>query len=333
MPWVTTLELAERVPTDVAETIDVRVVRVTWHVDGILEYELAPIAGTTLPAFEPGAHVDLKLTPDLTRSYSLVGDGSDRTRYRIAVQREADGRGGSRRIHETLRPGDRLTISAPRNAFPFAETARDVVLIGGGIGITPLIGMAMRRETLGLSYAFHYGTRSRERTPFVDWLLAEGRDVALVHSEGPGGQNLDLDAIVAAAPAGAHFYCCGPAVMIDRFLEAASGLPVDQVHIERFSAAPPPDLAEGLQVSLPSRAIDVTVKPGQTILAALDEAGARIPFACENGICGTCEMRVLEGEPEHRDQLLTPEEQAANQTVMVCCAGARSKRLVLDYMD
>lgn len=323
----------DRERSTASRLLDVRLVATRWLAEDIIQYEFAAPDGSLLPPHEAGAHVDVHIAPDLMRSYSLVGDGHDRSRYVIAVQTEADGRGGSRQLAETFRVGRRVTISAPRNAFPLEASAGEVVLIGGGIGITPLIGMAEHRARLGRPWHLHYGTRNPARTPFRDWLATNAAHVSLTHSDGPDGRFPDLAAILASGGPDTHFYCCGPGAMIDRFLEAARHLPPERVHIERFGAAPVSAELAGLMVELPSAGLSVEVKPGQSILHALLEAGAMIPFACEHGICGACEMRVLEGEPDHKDGLLTPEEQAAGDTMFVCCSGARSKRLVLDFKD
>lgn len=310
----------------------VRVMR--WEAEGVLGLELVPVVpGTLLPVVEAGAHLDLHLPGGRLRSYSLLNPG-EQTRYCLAVNLDPQGRGGSRAVHEQLRPGQRLMASVPRNHFALDEAAPHSVFIAGGIGITPILAMVRRLVALGRPWTLHVAARSPARAAFVDELneLAAqgGGHIERVHDEGPGGRRLDLDAIVAALPAGAHVYCCGPAGMLEAFERATITLPRERVHVEHFSPKDAPATAGGYTVTLHRSGRRLTVAPGQTLLACLIEAGAEPPWSCGQGICGTCETRVLDGVPDHRDLVLDEAEHAANDRMMVCCSGAKTATLVLD---
>nr|WP_249792530.1 PDR/VanB family oxidoreductase [Bradyrhizobium sp. BRP22] len=270
----------------------------------------------------------------MIRSYSLVNDQSERKRYVIAVNRDAEGRGGSRLIHDTVRVGDIMTISHPRNNFVLQENAAHSVLIAGGIGITPLLAMVRRLEGLGRSWELFYATRTRFAAAFLDELHALRRDVHqnlhVTFDHAPLGRKLDLAAIVEGASAEAHLYCCGPVSMLEAFEAATTGRPTDQVHVEYFKAKEKQATDGGFEVRLARSARTIAVEPGKTILSALLDAGITANYACAEGVCGTCETRVIEGVPDHRDQFLSKEERAANKTVMICCSGSKSPTLVLD---
>lgn len=308
---------------------EVRVLAIHWLAEGVLRFEFGAWDGQPLPGFAPGAHIDVHLPGGLVRSYSLLGDGPQRGRHAIAVQLEAEGRGGSRSLHQGVRVGDRLKVSAPRNLFELDGSAEPVVLIGGGIGITPLLGMAERCQRQGRRWTLHYSVRERARALFEDW-RAEHEPHVQLHCTDEAGGFLDLSRIVAQASAGTHFYCCGPQPMLDAFVEATRAWPAPQVHLERFTPLAPAATPTGLQISLPARGLELSVPAGSSILHVLLDAGVDVPYACEQGICGMCEVRVREGQPEHRDAIKPPEEHDRDGTMMVCCSGSRSPRLVLD---
>jgi len=292
-------------------------------------YEFRASEGGSLPPATAGAHIDIHLANGLVRQYSLIQPEPDPAAYVVAVKRDAQSRGGSRFIHEQLRPGVRLKISAPRNNFRLDEHAPHTVLIAGGIGITPIWSMVQRLEALGRHWRLHYACRSRDDAAFRTEL--ESRASAEFHfDDEAGGKVLDIGAIVASAPAAAHLYCCGPAPMLAAFEEAAAAWPRPQVHVEYFTAKEAPATAGGFVVELRRSGRELAVPEGQTILETVRAAGIQAPSSCEAGICGTCETRVIAGIPDHRDQWLSEEERAANKTVMICCAGCKSERLVLD---
>lgn len=313
-------------------TLEVRVKSVTFEAERINSYELRPIAGVPLPAFNAGAHIDVHLPHGATRSYSLTNPGETH-RYVIGVALDASSAGGSRYMHESVRAGDRLTISPPANNFALAEEAERSIFIAGGIGITPIYCMVQRLSALGRSWQLHYCARTRELAAFLEPLEAlrgDGRSVEFNFDCEPGGKMLDVGAIVAAAPPAAHLYCCGPAGMLEAFERAAQERPQERVHVEYFSAKEAPARAGGYTVVLAKSSRTVFIEEGKTILETLLESGMDPAHSCMEGVCGTCETSVLEGTPDHRDMVLNDAEKASNKTMMICCSGAKTPRLVLD---
>ncbi|MBM3347573.1 MAG: oxidoreductase [Betaproteobacteria bacterium] len=300
-----------------------------WEAPDIRSYELRQPTGGVLPAFTAGAHVDLTLPSGLVRSYSLVNSQTERHRYVIAIQKDRASRGGSRWLHDNLRVGDLLNVAGPRNNFALDETAPHSVLIAGGIGITPIVSMIDRLEALDRSWELVYCARKRAGAAFLAVLDGKPR-VRCNYDEEPGGRMLDILAVVAAAPADAHFYCCGPLQMLETFERVTRHLPRECVHVEYFSAKEAPAREGGFTLVLTKSGREVAVPAGKTILDALKDVGINVAHSCTEGICGTCETRVVEGTPDHRDLILTPEERAANKTMMVCCSGSKSERLVLE---
>ena len=315
---------------------DLRLNAIRLEAHGIHSFEMAPPDGAPLPRHEPGAHIDLHLGDGVVRSYSLLDDieAADAPRcWRIAVQRDPASRGGSRAVHDALHVGDLLHVEGPRNNFALHEDASHSVLIAGGIGITPLRSMARRLQRLGRSWQLVYAARNRRSAAFADDLSAlvvDGGEVRFHFDDEAGGAPPDIAAIVAAAPAGAHLYCCGPLTMLAAFEAATAGLPADHVHVEYFSAKAPPDTTGGFVVELARTGRTLAVAPGKSILEALLDSGIEVPNSCREGVCAACETRVLAGIPDHRDLVLTREEQAANDTMMICCSGSKTERLVLD---
>lgn len=315
--------------------LQLRVRALTWEAETVLGVELVPLApDTLLPPVEAGAHVDLHLPGNLQRSYSLLNTPGERRRYCIAVNKDAASRGGSRWVHESLRPGAVLTVSAPRNNFPLDEGAPQSVFIAGGIGITPMLSMIRRLNTLGRPWWLHYAARTRAHAAFADTLrelAAHGPGhVEFRFDQEPGGRMLDLAAVVRALPEGAHVYCCGPVGMLDTFETVTAALPRERVHVEYFAAKEAASTAGGFVVKLHRSGRSIDVKPGQTILDSLIAAGVEPPWSCREGVCGTCETRVLDGTPDHRDLVLGAAEHAKNDRMMVCCSGSKSATLVLD---
>ena len=318
-----------------AESIlEVRVKRIGYEAENINSYELVAPTGGELAPFTAGGHIDLHLSNGMIRSYSLVNDQCERHRYVIAVNRDAAGRGGSSFVHDSIRAGDIITVSHPRNNFALHEEAEHSVLVAGGIGITPLLSMVRRLETLERSWELFYAARTRVAAAFLDELNALRPNVHLNlrvdFDDERSGRVFDLAAIVKKAPAHAHLYCCGPLPMLAAFEAATADRPADHVHVEYFQARQAPAIEGGFEVKLARSNRRILVEAGKTILDALLDAGIAVNYACTEGVCGTCETRVLEGIPDHRDQFLSKEEQAANKTVMICCSGVKSGTLVLD---
>lgn len=304
---------------------------ISYAAEGILLFDLRAPRGAELPPFTAGAHVDVHLEAGMVRSYSLVNSAHERHRYVIGVKRDPASRGGSAWMHGAARVGQTVDVSAPRNNFALQEQAAFSVFLAGGIGITPLWSMIQRLERLQRPWALHYGNADAASAAFLDALQAPERKahVHLAFSEA-GTPRMDLGAIVRAAPAGSHFYCCGPAGMLDAFELACSGLDPSRVHLERFRAPDPAADGDAFIVRLARTGITVAVPPGLSILEALEARGVNVPFSCREGVCGACETRVLAGTPEHRDQLLSQAERATGTSMMVCCSRASSSELVLD---
>ena len=315
-------------------TIEVRLQAIRFEAEGIQSFEFTTPDERELPAFSAGAHVDIHLGDGLVRSYSLCNPSHERHRYVVAVNKDLRSRGGSRQMHERLRVGSKVLLDAPRNNFALDEAAEHTILVAGGIGITPLLSMIDRLEALGRSWELFYCARSRRTAAFRSTLekLAGARPDRLHFNfdQEPGGALLDLKAVVANAPARAHLYCCGPVAMLASFEEATSGLPRAQVHVEYFSAKEAPAVVGGFTLQLARSGMTVAVEPGKTMLGALLAAGIKVPWSCKEGVCGACETMVLEGTPDHRDQVLSTSERALNDRVMVCCSGSKSETLVLD---
>lgn len=320
--------------TAIDGTMQVRIKRISFETESVNSYELVTPAGGDLVAFTAGSHIDLHLSNGMIRSYSLVNDPCELNRYVIAVNKDAASRGGSRFVHETMQAGNIITISHPQNNFVLEENTAHSVLIAGGIGITPLLAMIRRLEALGRSWELFYAARTRVTAAFLEELKALRPDVQKnIHmnfDQEPSGRMLDLAAIVRDAPDGAHLYCCGPVPMLEAFEAATVGRPAEQVHVEYFKAREKPAAEGGFEVKLARSNQTIKVEAGKTILDALLDAGIAVSYACTEGVCGTCETRVIEGIPDHCDLFLGKAEQAANNTMMICCSGSKSGTLVLD---
>lgn len=279
----------------------------------------------------PGAHIDLELPGGAVRQYSLLSDVAQMPQtLAIAVKRDAQGRGGSVQLCDALQAGAAVRVRAPRNLFALHEGHAPAVLIAGGIGITPIWSMLHALQRRQTPWALHYATRSRADAPFIAQL--QPQPFVRVHCDDvAAGQPMDLVSIVQSAPAHAHLYCCGPAPMLDAFEAACAGRDPALVHLERFGAATPaPTAQQGCALRLARSDRTLMLQPGQTILALLRDAGVDVASSCEQGICGACETTVLEGEIDHHDGILSPAEQAAGKTMMICCSLPKGERLVLD---
>lgn len=316
--------------------IEVIVDRVCDEALGIKSFDLVAADGQALPAYGPGAHIDLALADRLVRSYSLIGplETGAPTRYRIAVNLDPRSRGGSSYLHSSIGKGSTLRISAPRNHFPLVEDAPLSILIAGGIGITPLWCMVQRLSALGQPWSLHYACRTRRAAAFVDELerlSAQGAgEFHLWVDDEHEGKPLDIAALVRVAPEEAHLYCCGPGPMLGAFRNAAAAESSDRVHLEYFRPAESAKPSGGFTVELARTGVSVEVAEGCSILDALMMRGIDAPYSCCEGLCGTCETRVLEGIPDHRDELLSARAKAENKSVIICVSGSLSKRLVLD---
>jgi tetrachlorobenzoquinone reductase len=313
--------------------INVRIANIRDITEHVRLFELVPEVGERLPPFDAGAHVDVMIAENMVRQYSLLNAPGDQDRYVIAVAREAEGRGGSAHMHARLSPGDVLRVSAPRCHFPLVETAPHSVLVAGGIGITPIWCMIQRLEALGASWTLHYAARTWAQAPLIAE-IEQGSATAAerVHTyfNLDGDPLMDLRAIVASAPEGTHFYCCGPLSLLEAYRAACASIPGERVHFEQFTAAAPAALDGGYEIELARSRKTVAVAPGESILDALKRAGLSASYSCREGVCGSCETAVLSGTPDHRDAILTDAERVEGRTMMICCSGSLSPRLVLD---
>ncbi|TYB43995.1 PDR/VanB family oxidoreductase [Actinomadura chibensis] len=308
--------------------------QIRWESDSVVSLTLVDPDGAELPAWEPGAHVEVRLPTGLVRHYSLCGEVDDRTHYRVAVLREPESRGGSRFVHEELRVGARLEIGGPRNRFPFTPSAR-VEFVAGGVGITPILPMVREAERRGLDWRLWYGGRAASSMAFVDELSALGPGrVRLFAAD--RGESIDLDAALGRPAGDAAVYCCGPEPLLRAVQDrCAAAWPEGSLHYERFVApkAAEAPAAEGeadvFVVVAQVSGAEVKVPPGKSVLEALEEANVAAPFSCREGICGTCEVPVVEGVPDHRDLVLDDDERRAGNSMMICVSRAKSRRLVI----
>ena len=318
-----------------APTLQVRVARKAVEAQDIVTLELVATNGQALPAFSAGSHVDVQLPNGITRQYSLCNDPQETHRYQIGVLRDAASRGGSAAVHDLVKEGDVLTISAPRNHFGLAHEAQKHLLLAGGIGVTPILCMAERLANTGADFAMHYATRAPERTAFRQRIAASAfaSRVQFHYDNGDAMQKLDLQKLLGQPQAGTHLYVCGPKGFMDAVLGTAraAGWPETQIHYEFFGAeVAKSDSDASFEIKLASSGRIVMVSKDQTVVQALAAAGVDIMISCEQGVCGTCLTRVLEGVPDHKDSYLTPEEQAANDQFTPCCSRSKTQQLVLD---
>jgi len=315
--------------------LKVAVLRRQDEAQDIASFELVAQDGGLLPPFTAGAHIDVHVPGGKVRHYSLCNDPAGRERYTIAVLNAPDSRGGSRAMHERVHAGDVLTISEPKNHFPLARDARRSLLLAGGIGVTPILCMAETLHREGAEFSLHYCARSPARMAFRQRILQSpfaGR-ARLHFDDGPDDQRLDIAGLLRGPEAGTHLYVCGPKGFMDAVLASARALgwPEAQLHYEFFSADVGPRDSDGsFEVQLARSGQAVRVAKHQTVVEAIAAAGVAIPTSCEQGVCGTCLTRVLQGVPDHRDMYLTPEEQQRNDCFLPCCSRARSAALVLD---
>lgn len=297
--------------------------------DGVLVLTLRHPLDERLPAWEPGAHVDVVLGPGLERQYSLCGDPADRAQWRIAVLREKDGRGGSAHVHGELRAGDEVRVRGPRNNFRL-EPAPRYRFVAGGIGITPVLPMLAAAEEAGAEWTLLYGGRTRAGMAFTQELARYGDRVTLVPEDESG--LLDLASVLDDLSPDTLVYCCGPGPLLDA-VEARC--PAGSLRVERFrpkeaDGDAPAEAEAEFEVVLARSGRTVVVPPGVSVLDAVRGSGVEVLYSCTEGTCGTCETEVVEGDPDHRDSVLTEEERAAGETMLICVSRCRGRRLVLD---
>ncbi|WP_291049888.1 PDR/VanB family oxidoreductase [Herbiconiux sp.] len=312
--------------------IDAVVASASVIAEDVVLLELRAVDGSLLPAWTPGAHLDVVVQPGVERQYSLCGDPADRSRYLVAVLREPDGRGGSEHLHAHITAGSALRLRGPLNHFALVPPTPSTRyrFIAGGIGITPILPMIRAAEAAGASWTLDYAGRSLERMPFVDELVREYGDRVTVHTP-DAGRRLDLSVLDAED---ALVYCCGPARMLTALEARATeaGWPSGTLHLERFEAreVTEPVRHESFEVELELTGVTLEVPPDRSILDVVEEAGVLVLSSCREGTCGTCETPVVSGEVDHRDSVLTPDEQEANEVMMICVSRAACPRLVLE---
>ncbi|MED5812596.1 PDR/VanB family oxidoreductase [Mycolicibacterium sp. 050232] len=309
--------------------IGVAVRQLRWEADGVVSVQLQPPSGELLPAWEPGAHIDLLLPTGIQRQYSLCGPVGERAYYRIGVRRERTSRGGSEYVHAFLRPGQRLTVAGLRNTFEL-HRATSYVFVAGGIGITPILPMLRQAESWGLDWKLLYGGHTATSMPFSDELRGYGTRVSFYASD--AGGRIPLSEHFAQVQPGAKVYGCGPSTLLTALQDATAHWPADSLHLERFKPRKRVPATEDKPVEVVCAASNktVNVEAGQSILAALEVAGVNVPSSCRSGICGACETAVVDGTPDHRDDILSESERAADDRMFICVSRSRTPRLVLE---
>jgi ferredoxin-NADP reductase len=300
--------------------------------EGVVALDLVDPHGDDLPAWEPGAHIDLLLDEGLVRQYSLCGDPRDAKTWRVGVLLDPQSRGGSRHVHENLLEGSSVRVRGPRNHFALVDSPR-YLFIAGGIGITPIIPMIESAQQAGSDWALIYLGRRRSTMAFAKALADSYGDRVTLWPHDENGQ-FDLEAALKQPAGQTLVYCCGPELLLSAAEEHCSHWPDGSLHIERFAAKAPAEPAaealETFQVVCQRSAVTVEVSGETSILEALEDADIPILSSCLEGICGTCEATVLEGTPDHRDSMLTDAERACGNKILTCVSRSCSEKLVLD---
>lgn len=298
--------------------------------DGVVTLTLGDPDGAELPDWTPGAHIDLIMADGLTRQYSLCGRTSDRSEWVVGVLLDPDSRGGSKFVHGQLQEGSTVRVRGPRNHFPLVSSPR-YQFVAGGIGITPIRTMINAAAARGAEWQLLYGGRTRASMAFVEELSGHGNQVT-IHPEDQHGR-LPLAEVLGEPRDDTLVYCCGPEGLLNAVEETCKPWPEGALHIERFAAKTveaPSDALDTFSVECQRSGVTVTVTSDQSIYQALEDAGIDVLGSCMEGVCGTCECEVVEGEPEHRDSVLSEAERARNEVIMICVSRSRSERLVLD---
>ena len=313
--------------------LSVKVTKKVQEAEDIISFELLSVDGRPLPPFSAGSHIDVHLGDGLVRQYSLCNDPSEQHRYLIGVLRDPNSRGGSVAMHDVAQ-GAVLQISEPRNHFALVPAKR-TLLFAGGIGVTPILCMAERLARIDADFEMHYCSRSPQRTAFQA-RIAGSTFADRVHfhfDTGAAEQKLDVAGLTAQPNPDTHLYVCGPGGFIEHVLNTAKsqGWPSAQLHVEYFGAEPQETSGDApFDVKVASTGKVYSIPADKTIIAVLEEHGIDLPVSCEQGVCGTCITRVLEGTPDHRDKYFTDDEHAKNDQFTPCCSRSKSALLVLD---
>jgi ferredoxin-NADP reductase len=331
---VTTTEQPTRARPAYREVeVDVEVRRREAVSDGVVTLTLADPNGADLPEWGPGAHIDLLMTPSLVRQYSLCGDTANRAEWQVGVLLDPNSRGGSQFVHDKLHEGATVRARGPRNHFPLLGSPR-YQFIAGGIGITPILPMIEAAEAAGADWRLLYGGRTRSSMAFIDELERYGDGVTICPRDEQNGFRMNLDSVLSTPGQNMLVYCCGPEGLLSAVEDACKTWPEDSLHVERFSAKaleePSPEALESFEVECQRSGLTLTVPPDKSIYQVCEDAGVDVLGSCMEGVCGTCECDVLEGEPDHQDSVLNDAEKARNDVMMICVSRSRSERLVLD---
>ncbi len=324
------LEDAPQVDSQLSSSLNVVVTKREDVATGIISLELTAENKALLPAYEAGAHVDVFIKSGIVRQYSLTGDPSDRSAYRLGILHDANSRGGSSEIHSAFNEKRAVVIGLPRNKFSLHDASHSI-LFAGGIGITPMLSMAYALEAKGASWELHYCARSKDRFAFYEELESFGSKVFFHTDDGPSDQVLDINQVLQVTAKERHLYVCGPNGFMDFVIHAAqqNAWLNECIHLERFGAEVDTD-GESFTVVANKSGKRFTVEPGETINQKLATQGINVPVSCQSGVCGTCLTTVLEGVPDHRDFVQTDTEKASNQQITVCCSRSKTKMLFLD---
>ncbi|GAA3681288.1 PDR/VanB family oxidoreductase [Nocardioides ginsengisoli] len=309
---------------------DLTVVSAVEAAADVVTLTLAAQDGSALPPWTPGAHIDLVLGDDLVRQYSLCGSPADSGQWRIGVLRAPDSRGGSKAVHAELSAGATVKVRGPRNHFPMVASPR-YLFLAGGIGITPMLPMIAEAEASGADWRLVYGGRSRSSMAFLDELAAYGDRVTLLPQDEAGLP--DLDALLGVAAEDTLVYTCGPTGLLDAVEErCAAAWPAGSLHLERFAAKAPADAGDdtSFELVLQRSGLTLSVPADKSVFEVCREAGVSVVGSCLEGVCGTCETEVVEGDVDHRDSILNDEEKESNEFMMICVSRCRSDRLTLD---
>lgn len=313
--------------------VDVEVRRREAVADGVVTLTLADPSGADLPEWAPGAHIDLLMTPSLVRQYSLCGDTANRAEWQIGVLLDPNSRGGSQFVHDKLHEGATVRVRGPRNHFPLVGSPR-YVFIAGGIGITPMMPMIAAAAAAGADWRLLYGGRTRSSMAFVDEFERHGDRVAVCARDAQANFRGNRDSVLSEPAENTLVYCCGPEGLLTAVEQACKTWPEGSLHIERFSAKelepPSPEALDTFELECQRSGLTLTVPQDKTVYQVCEDAGVDVLGSCMEGVCGTCECDVLEGEPDHRDSVLNDAEKARNDVMMICVSRSRSERLVLD---
>lgn len=321
--------------------LELRVEQIEQLTPDIKSFVLVAQDGTHLPDFDAGAHIDVQTSEGMWRSYSLASDPVDKNYYLTAVLREAEGSGGSKWMHDSVSAGDVLTIREPSNNFPLDEDADEHILIAGGIGITPMLAMIYRLKSIDAKYTLHYCTKTPEATAFMD-VIKElcGGDVAFHHDGGDPALGINLNEVLGNRPEGAHLYICGPAGLLNAARDAASHWPLYSVHVELFASALSGKGADGdgdeaddqeFEIELTKSGMTLTVPADKSIMEVLEDNNITVDYVCREGWCATCEVKMLGGKADHRDEVLDDDEKVANERIQICVSRALpGEKLILE---